>query len=77
MQAGVYNEQTGQFDTRDFTQEELAEAQRIDPKHFNKKILTELEELDRKSIRALREGNTARIEELEQQAVALRLQLKK
>lgn len=77
MQAGVYNEETGEFDVRNLTQEEVEKAQAIDPKHFNKPILAELDALDRKSIRALREGNAARIAELEQKAVALRLQLKK
>lgn len=43
----------------------------------NAPILAALVEIDRKSIRAIREGNTARIAEFEQQAAALRLQLKK
>jgi len=47
------------------------------PESANKAILAQLEEIDRKSIRALREGNNVRIAELENQAAALRLQLKK
>lgn len=43
----------------------------------NTQILDALEIIDRKSIRALREGNNARIAELESQASELRLQLKK
>jgi hypothetical protein len=39
-------------------------------------ILTELEEIDRKSIRALREGNSERLAALEAEAVELRKGLK-
>ncbi len=38
-------------------------------------ILAELESIDLKSIRALREGHRSRIDSLEAQAVALRLEL--
>ena len=38
-------------------------------------VLAELTDIDMRSIRALREGNTARIAELEAQAVALRAEL--
>lgn len=38
-------------------------------------VLAELAAIDMRSIRALREGNTARIAELEAQAVALRAEL--
>lgn len=38
-------------------------------------VLAELASIDMRSIRALREGNTVRIAELEAQAVALRAEL--
>ena len=41
----------------------------------NARIKAQLAELDSKSIRALREGNLVRIDELEDQAAALRAQL--
>lgn len=67
---------------RDCTPEEQAEidARRAagpSPDEVNAPILASLEEIDRKSIRALREGNSVRIAELESQATELRLQLKK
>lgn len=43
----------------------------------NAPILAALEALDAKSIRPLREGDTARVASLEQQAAALRLTLRK
>lgn len=45
--------------------------------YFNAPILASLEDIDKKSIRALREGNDVRIAELEQQAAVLRLKIKK
>lgn len=42
---------------------------------LNAPVLAQLEEIDRRSIRALREGNTQRISDLEAQAVSLRAQL--
>lgn len=44
---------------------------------FNAPIMAELAAIDAKSIRALREGNAERIADLEQQAEALRVQLRK
>lgn len=44
---------------------------------LNAPILAQLTEIDAKSIRALREGNGARIADLEQQATTLRSQLAK
>lgn len=44
---------------------------------FNAPILAELAEIDAKSIRPLREGETARVAELAEQAAALRAQLRK
>lgn len=44
---------------------------------FNAPILAALASIDAKSIRALREGDAARIASLESQAAALRLQLRK
>lgn len=41
----------------------------------NARILAQLSAIDAKSIRALREGDTDRIADLERQAVALRSQL--
>lgn len=46
-----------------------------DTSAINSAVLAELEVIDSKSIRALREGNADRIQELEKQAAALRLQL--
>ena len=43
--------------------------------HIKTKILSELEEIDRKSIRALREGNQERLVALEADAVKLRQEL--
>lgn len=45
-------------------------------KENNADILAQLEQIDAKSIRALREGNTNRLAELEQQAQTLRGQFK-
>lgn len=42
---------------------------------FNAQIKLQLAEIDAKSIRALREGNSTRIAELETQAATLRAQL--
>lgn len=42
---------------------------------INADILKQLEEIDSKSIRALRTNDTAKLDELEQQAVILRQQL--
>ena len=44
---------------------------------YNAPLLAELERIDLKSIRALREGDAARIADFEAQAAALRVQLRK
>lgn len=44
---------------------------------FNAPIIAQLDELDAKTIRPLREGETARVAELAAQAAALRAQLRK
>jgi hypothetical protein len=49
----------------------------ISKDEFNEPILVQLKELDAKSIRPLREGDTMRVTALESQAAALRLQLRK
>jgi len=72
----------GEQRERDATPDELAEIESRrtagpSSEMLNAPILAALSEIDRKSIRALREGNTVRIAELEQQAAALRNQLKK
>lgn len=67
---------------RDATPQELEQAA-IDATVFeeeqkanaNKEILRKLQEIDSKSIRALREGNTVRIIMLEEEAVILRSKL--
>lgn len=46
-------------------------------KEKNKEIYKKLEEIDLKSIRALRTGDTNRLESLEQEAIVLRAQLVK
>lgn len=51
------------------------EEREVSAEIFNAPILTRLQELDAKSIRALREGNTERLQALEAQAQALREQL--
>jgi len=48
-----------------------------DKNAFNAPILAQLEVIDAKSIRPLREGDIARVAALEAQAAALRLQLMK
>ncbi len=45
------------------------------PSRTRADVLADLASIDMRSIRALREGNTARIAELEAQAVALRAEL--
>lgn len=45
-------------------------------RQYNAVILSRLDEIDRKSIRAMREGNEARLEALEQEAALLRADLK-
>lgn len=52
------------------------QAQRDKDAH-NAPILAQLDELDRKSIRALREGDAARVAQIEAQATALRAALVK
>ena len=52
-------------------------GQPVSTKDFNAPILAELDAIDAKSIRPLREGDTARVGMLEQQAASLRLQLRK
>lgn len=52
-------------------------AKGIDIVIFNSPIIEKLEEIDRKSIRALREGNSNRIASLEAEAIQLRAQLRK
>lgn len=62
--------------------EEIAEIEAmrnapISVDDFNAPILQALETIDKKSIRALREGDQSRIISLETEAVALRSKLKK
>lgn len=54
-----------------------SKASLITPENNNPPILAQLQLIDLKSIRALREGDTQRIADLESQAAALRLQLMK
>lgn len=56
---------------------ELAPAAPVTMEAHNAPILAELARIDAKSIRALREGDAARIADYEAQAAALRLQLRK
>lgn len=65
---------------RDCTIEEQAEidARRSagrSAEEINREIMLKLESIDKKSIRALREGDAARIDALESEASELRLQL--
>lgn len=56
---------------------EKAEYSEQDADVFREELLIKLEELDKKSIRALREGNEVRLMMLEQQAEKLRSMLRK
>ena len=62
-----------------FTPEEIAEWQAETAAHAARaeraRILAQLEELDRRSIRALREGDSQRIAELEAEAILYRQRL--
>jgi hypothetical protein len=49
----------------------------ISAEQHNAPILAALDELDRKTIRPLRDGDSARVAAIEQQCVALRAQLRK
>ena len=52
-------------------------AAALDFTGFNAPILAQLEALDAKSVRPLREGDSIRVAQLEQQAAELRAQLRK
>lgn len=72
----------GEQKRRPCTPEEQAElderrAGNISPAERNIQIMLKLEALDKKSIRALREGDQSRIDALEMEAASLRLQLVK
>lgn len=56
---------------------ELAPPASVSIEAHNAPILAELARIDAKSIRPLREGDTARVADLEAQAAALRAQLRK
>lgn len=63
------DEATKTLKFKDFrTQEEIIED-------HNTNILQQLEEIDKKSIRPLRDGDTVRVQALEDEAIALRSQL--
>lgn len=64
---------------RDATPEEQAEIDSRQPsaEELNRPILSELERIDAKSIRAIREGDQTRIDEWNAQADELRAQLVK
>lgn len=75
-----WDSELGRQCERDMTPEE--EAQRLfdmtpTVDQYNAPILAALEEIDAKTIRPLREGETARVAELAAQAAALRAQLRK
>lgn len=77
-----YDSETCEMKERACTPEEQAyinaeRAKVLSSEIVNAPILSALDAIDRKSIRALREGNSVRIAELESQASELRLQLKK
>jgi len=73
-----WNTETNQQDERDMTPEE--EAQHLagttpTRDQLNEPILAALAAIDAKTIRPLREGDTARVASLDAQAAALRAQL--
>ena len=79
-----FDEVTGKQITRQCTQEEEAEitarkllAPALEAAQFNATILAQLEEIDAKTIRPLRDGEADRVAELRAQAAALRTQLRK
>ena len=77
-----FDSESGEQKRRQCTDDEQAEIDNrraigIPVDEFNKPILAELEILDKKSIRALREGDSMRIQTIESEAMALRLQLRK
>jgi len=79
MQIAYYDVEKNEMCLRDATEEEqVAILSASSDNTFDSKnsdLLMQLEDIDKRSIRALREGNTARIQELETQAAILRLQL--
>jgi hypothetical protein len=79
MQIAYYDVEKNEMCLRDATAEEqVAILSASSDNTFDSKnsdLLMQLEDIDKRSIRALREGNTARIQELETQAATLRLQL--
>lgn len=72
-----WDEKTNSQKERPATIEETAEidARKAQSARTRADVLADLAAIDMRSIRALREGNTARIAELEAQAVALRAEL--
>ena len=64
-----------EFETLSQTDEYIAEQERLEQEAKNKEIYKQLEELDLKSIRALRSNDVSRLELLEAQAAELRKQL--
>ncbi len=81
-QACYWDEESRSMKMRMFTQEEQIEiderrAAGMSVEQHNAQLLAALLEIDVKSIRALREGDATRIASLEDQAVELRLQLRK
>ena len=81
-QVAYFDSESGDMKLRDCTPEEQAEinerrAAGESPEQHNAPILAALAAIDAKSIRALREGDAARIASLAAEAIALRLQLRK
>lgn len=77
-----WDSELGEQVERDATPDEQAaidaiRSAPISAEVHNAPILAALAEIDSKSIRALREGNQARIDALESEAVVLRIQLRK
>lgn len=72
-----WDEKEGCQKDRDATPEEQTEidSRKLSSADINRPIIAQLERIDAKSIRALREGNQDRINSLESEASALRSQL--
>ena len=81
VQDGVVRDENGtpvrQWALQDFTADEIAAKRKAEIDTFNAPILEQLAANDKKVIRALVEGDTARIEAYKQAQADLRAQLKK
>lgn len=75
----VWDESLGDYPTQEYINSLVNDTYVIEHKKkvINEEIYKKLDGVDLKSIRALRTGDTSRLESLEQEAIALRAQLVK